>query len=101
MNINNQINSFSPYLFWDVDPIKLDLIKNKEQIINKVLEFGLMKDWILLQQLYSEDIIRKVVVNLRNLDKVTLSFVSHIYKIPKSDFRCYQNNQSAQNFWNS
>jgi hypothetical protein len=101
MKKNSKINAFSQHLFWDVDSSKLDIIKNKEQIIYKVLEFGLMSDWILLQQLYSKEIIKKVVINLRNMDDVTLSFVSHIFQIPKTDFRCYQNRLSVQNYWNS
>jgi hypothetical protein len=47
------------------------------------VEFGLMADWLLLQQ-------RKIktnTTNLRTLDKVTLSFLAHFFKIVKSEFR--------------
>ena len=49
------ISDFSPHLFWDVDRDTLDFEKSKETIIYQVLEFGMMKDWKMLQDLYSKD----------------------------------------------
>lgn len=49
------ISDFSEHLFWDVDKSKLDFKKNKEQIVYKVVEYGLMKDWLLIQRIYSYD----------------------------------------------
>jgi hypothetical protein len=41
------------------------------------------------------------VVNLRSMDKVTLSFLAHYFKLDKSSFRCYTESQSTTDFWNS
>lgn len=95
------ISDFSPHLFWDTEREKLDFSKSRETIIYQVLEYGLMRDWILLQKIYSKEIIKEVVLNLRQMDPVTLSFVAHYLKVDKSDFRCYKNTQSERNFWNS
>jgi hypothetical protein len=95
------IQDFSEHLFWDVDLNGLDLEKHKSQIISKVLEYGLMKDWELLKKLYGLETIKEVSLNLRSLDAVTLSYLSVIFNIDKTEFRCYKHKQLHPNLWNS
>ena len=96
-----EITDFSPHLFWDVDKSKLDFEKSKEQIVYQVVEYGLMKDWLLLQKIYKKEVLKEIVMNLRVLDKVTLAYLSHYFQVDKTQFRCFNNSQSAQSFWNS
>ncbi len=95
------VNDFSKYLFWDVDLETFDLEKHKIQMIQKVLEFGQIQDWNLLKSFYGLETIKEVSLNLRSLDPVTLSFVSTIFNIAQSEFRCYKHRQLVQNYWNS
>ena len=95
------IENFSTHLFWDMDKSKLDFEKSKSQIIYHVVEYGFMSDWLLVQKIYPLEEIKTVVLNLRSLDKVTLSYLAHFFKIDKTKFRCYTSSQSAQSFWNS
>lgn len=101
MNSTITVNDFSKHLFWDVDLEKFDLDKHKVQMIQKVLEYGRINDWNLLKQYYGLEEIKNVSLNLRSLDAVTLSFVSTIFKIDKSKFRCYKHRQSVENYWTS
>ena len=94
------ISDFSPHLFWDVDPSKLDLERSAAYIVEKVLEYGLMEDWVLLKKIYGLERIKVISLQIRSLDNVTLSFVSTIFKIEKNKFRCFKNSQLATNFWN-
>ena len=68
------MNMFSKNLFWDVDETELDVHKNRRFIIERVLTRGRMSDWWVLIQLYSYEIIKQEVVQIRYLDKVTLTF---------------------------
>jgi hypothetical protein len=95
------LNDFSKHLFWDVDVSLFDIQKNREQLVFKVLEYGTIKDWKLLQQLFSLQEIQEISLNLRSLDVVTLSFLSSLFDIDKSEFRCYKSKQLVQNYWNS
>lgn len=95
------ITDFSPHLFWDVDKNKLDFEKSREQIVYQVVEYGQMKDWLLLQKIYSKGVLKEIVMSLRVLDKVTLAYLAHYFQVDKTQFRCFNNSQSAQNFWNS
>lgn len=101
MNSEITIKDFSPHLFWDVDLATFDLEKHNIHMIQKVLEYGKMSDWNLLKALYGLDKIKEVSLNLRSLDAVTLSFLSTIFNIDKTEFRCYRHRQLVQNYWNS
>ena len=94
------IDSLSPHLFWDVDRSKLDTEKNKRLIIHRALEYGLMNDWNWIKEVYGLETIKEVVVQLRNLDDVTLAFLCNILKLKKEDFRCYTHRQSMPHYWN-
>lgn len=94
------IENLSPHLFWDVDKTTLDFEKSKIQIVYKVLEYGLISDWSLIKEIYGLETIKKISLELRTLDDVTLSYLSNLFKIDKSNFRCYKLKQSNQNFWN-
>lgn len=101
MNSEITIKNFSQHLFWDVDLATFDLEKHYVHMIQKVLEYGKMSDWNLLKSLYGLDKIKEVSLNLRSVDAVTLSFLSTIFNIDKSEFRCYKHRQLVQNYWNS
>ena len=95
------INDFSPHLFWDVDLDDFDFEKHKVHLIHKVLEHGLINDWNLLKLVYGLETIKLVSLNLRSLDAVTLSYLSAIFKIDKTEFRCYKHRQLYPTYWNS
>ena len=95
------IDDFSPHLFWDVDLDGFDFDKHKTHLINKVLEYGMIKDWNLLKEVYGLETIKEVSLNLRSLDAVTLSYLSALFKIDKTEFRCYKHRQLYPNLWNS
>lgn len=101
MNQEITIADFSHHLFWDVDLNGFDLEKHKSQLIQKVLEYGFMKDWELLKKLYGLETIKEVSLQLRSLDAVTLSYLSAIFNIDKTAFRCFRHRQLYPNLWNS
>ena|SRR6218665_3277205 len=101
MNSEITINDFSQHLFWDVDLSTFDLDKHSVHMIQKVLEYGKIEDWNLLKSYYGLETIKNVSLKLRSLDAVTLSFLSTIFNIDKSEFRCYKHRQLVQNYWNS
>ncbi len=101
MNKEITINDFSQYLFWDVDLNAFELNKYQSFFIQRVLEYGMMKDWELIKKLYGMEAIKEASLNARSLDAVTLSFVATLFKIDKTEFRCYKHRQLFQNLWNS
>lgn len=99
MKLDYNIGDLSAHLFWDVDVLALDFKKSREQIIYKVLEFGVIQDWKIIKQIYGLETIKNISLEFRSLDDVTLSFLSNLFQIEKTNFRCYKLKQSNQNYW--
>lgn len=84
-----------------MDIALFDFEKHKARLIQKVLQYGTIQDWELLKKFYRLDAIKEVSLNLRDLDAVTLSYLSTIFDIDKTEFRCYKHRQLYPNLWNS
>ncbi len=91
---------FDKSLFWDVDIDSADLEKNARHIINRILLRGNINDWKQLKKFYGLDRIKEEVLKMRFLDKRTLNFCSFYFNIPKTEFRCYNTQQSIRELWN-
>lgn len=97
--MSSLITSLSPHIFWDVDVQSVDMEKNGVFVLQRVLQYGILKDWLLLKSIMGVDNIKAFAVQLPTLDDVSISFLSNLYKIDKSEFKCYKNKQSNQNYW--
>ncbi len=75
-------------LFWDVDPGSLDVEAHSRFIIERVVARGNMQDWLMLKKLYGKKRIKAEVLQIRCMDKKTISFLSAYFRVEKSDFRC-------------
>lgn len=95
------VNDFSKHLFWDVDLRKFDLYHYKGFMVQRVLEYGVLKDWKLLRKAFGDETIAEEAKKLRTLNAVSLSFLCTIYNLEENQFRCYRHRQLAPNLWNS
>lgn len=86
-------------LFWDIDPEKLDEQKNKRIIIERVVNFGNLADFKSIINFYGKEAIMNTIRNLNYIDPKTLNFLSILFKIPKSGFKCYTKKQSIKQHW--
>jgi hypothetical protein len=93
MDMENADIFKSKYLFWDIDISKLEIERDKEIIIERALTIGLDKDEYLLFKLYAMEDIKRVVKNIKCMDKKTCNYLSFRLNIPKEDFRCYKQKQ--------
>lgn len=92
--------TINPVLFWDADVSKIDWEAHASYVIERVLTRGSISDWSEIKRFYGMERIKNEAVDLRYLDKLTLNFCSIIFKIPQSEFRCYNTPQSIQTLWN-
>ena len=70
------ISDLSPHLFWDVNRDRLDFEKNRDLIIKRTLDYGLMSDWRIVRAYYGIEEIAKSAMTLRDLDIRSASFVA-------------------------
>lgn len=89
MQDHSIIQQFSKHLFWDVKRENLGLGKNKAYIIQRALEYGQLKDWLLIKKVYGMEEITRTAMKLRSLDDISLNFISTLSGVPKEKFRCY------------
>ena len=101
MSSSECLNSFSPNLFWDANPSELSMDDNRGYIIQRVLEYGEMNDWKLINRYYGLDLIVEECKKMRTLNPVCLSFICTISHTNKEEYRCYHFRQSCPTPWNS
>lgn len=89
----------SSYLFWDVDLEGLDYKLHARFVIERVLMRGTLDDWNQIRDHYGNEYIKKEVVQIRYLDKLTLNYCSSYFNIPKPSFKCSSIKQSFQTHW--
>ncbi|MEM8524955.1 MAG: hypothetical protein AAGG68_09940 [Bacteroidota bacterium] len=90
---NYSISNLSSHLFWDVDHAQLSFEKSAIYLIERVAYLGNLKDWLLLRDVYGNEKLKEVILNMRSLDDKSLHYYSLIFNIPKEAFRCYKNKQ--------
>jgi hypothetical protein len=100
MENRNNLNRLGKRLFWDINPGKLDLYKNKNLIIERVVTRGDIEDFKLLTEIYGKDEVKNQVQNCAYLDRKSLNWLSIVFNIPKTNFKCYSKMQSKQVHWN-
>jgi len=100
MNSPDVVDKFSKHLFWDVNASLLDMHAQKKLIVKRVLEYGMLNDWIIILRYYGKAEILRVAADLRSLDNKALSFIATYGGVPKEKFRCYTTRQSMPLHWN-
>lgn len=75
-------------LFWDVDFSKIDPVKNKRFVIERVLEYGDLSHFKKLKEVYSLDDIKEVLKNSKTISFKTANFYALILHVPRKDVLC-------------
>jgi hypothetical protein len=94
-----KIGDFSTSLFWDVDKTQLSLEKHRRFIIERTLTHGTLADWFLIKACYGKSTIKAESMEIRFLDKQTLSFCAAYFNESIQNFRCYILKQSNPSHW--
>ena len=98
---SSNLYGLNQHLFWDIDTQHFDIDRSASWIIQRVLEYGSMKDWFIIEDYFGIDKIVAYSMNFRTLDPVALSFLCFISDTKKEDYRCYHIAQSHPTPWNS
>ncbi len=75
-------------MFWDVNPERLDTEKDAPFIIGRVLDFGNLKEWRLIEQLYGKEKIAEVAKDHVFTDPRSANFWAFILSIPVNQMKC-------------
>jgi hypothetical protein len=76
-------------LLWNMNFEKIDYIRDKELIIERIIEAGLENDEIIMWKLYSYEDIKNVAINMENLHEDDVTYMAFVLQIDKTNFRAY------------
>ncbi len=93
------ISDLSPHLFWDIDPRELDIQKDFQFLLGRVLQYGLMNDWILFYTHFGLHKITAEAKQIRDLDDRSAHFIAQISGSKIEEFKCYTWKQSTPQHW--
>jgi hypothetical protein len=94
-----EINKFSPNLFWDSDTSTMDMEQHAAFIIARVLDYGRWQDWLFVREYYGMERVKEIALGLRSLRPESLSFIATVTITPENQFRCYEQIHSPQVHW--
>jgi hypothetical protein len=97
----NILKSLNPQYFWDVDFLKLDPLKSKRLIVERVFVLGTSREIDQIIEFYGRNIVLKELKNLQYLDPKTLNFISLFFNTPLHSFKCYTRKQLITQHWSS
>ena len=83
-------------LLWNFDIAKLDYLRDKELIMERIIDAGLENDEIIMWKLYSYEDIKNVALNMENLHEDMVLYMSFVLEVKESEFRCYKKKQWYQ-----
>ena len=86
--------------FWDIDPDRLDEVRSKRVIIERILNYGNIKDIQLLRKRYEAREIINTARELNYIDRKTLNFISALFNVPKTGFKCWRRKPLTNQHWN-
>lgn len=74
-------------LFWDSDPAMIDLHRNQDAVIERVLEFGDLQDVRWVQTRYPGSTVARVLVSSKGLSERSRSFWKLWFRLEQADAR--------------
>lgn len=86
----------NPALLWEYNLSDFDFQQMRNVVVQRVIERGWPDDWYAALNLYGEKGMKEAIKVIPYLNDKDMNFVSHVFKIPFSKMKCYQNKQSAQ-----
>ena len=76
--------------FWDTDFDKLDLKENRRYIIARLYCYGDLRAIRWLKNTYTDDEIKDVAINSRNLNPLVANYLRQQYNLKKEEMAYYK-----------
>jgi len=93
------VSQLSKRMFWDTPLENIDPVEHSRWIVERVMRYGRVEDWNIIKKWYGKEGLREIVVKARDLDNVSISFLSVVLGLNKELFRCYIERQLRPTFW--
>lgn len=91
--------NLSKVIFWDTQYDTINWENKARFVIERVVMYGTAEDWQRIKAFYGITRIKNEMLQSRDLDAKSLSFLSCVFNTPKEKFRCYTEKQSQPQHW--
>jgi hypothetical protein len=91
--------NLSKVIFWDTQYENINWENKARYVIERVIMFGTVQDWHIIKAFYGLNRMKTEMLQSRELDAKSLSFLSCIFDTPKEQFRCYTEKQLQPQHW--
>ncbi|MCA1758553.1 MAG: hypothetical protein LC658_02195 [Bacteroidales bacterium] len=88
-------------LLWEYNTEKIDWLKMRNIIVQRVIERGRPDDFYAILNKYSLEGVRQAIRQIPSLNRKDVSFVSTIFGINKSELKCCTTKRLKSQHWNS
>jgi hypothetical protein len=93
--------NLSKVIFWDTQYENINWENKARYVIERVIMYGTVEDWHIIKAFYGLNRMKTEMLQSRDLDAKSLSFLSCIFDTPKEQFRCYTEKQLQPQHWAS
>ena len=83
-------------LLWNFNVDKLDYLRDKRLIMERIIDAGLENDEIIMWKLYSHEDIKDVALNMENLHEEKVTYMAFVLGVGENEFKCYKKKQWYQ-----
>ena len=98
-NVNMKLPSYVKKYFWDADVNKLDMPRQADYVIARLLQYGDIRSMRWLFRHTDKEDVRRAIINRRGIPARSLCFWTLFFNIPKHKVKClsksYQNRQKT------
>jgi hypothetical protein len=89
-NGNELLLQLTKGLLWNFDINRMNYLRDKKSIIERIIEAGLEEDEIIMWKLYSYEDIKDVALKIENLHEDIVTYMSFVLKVKENEFKCYK-----------
>ena len=93
MKIHELKPVFSSWLFWDSKPELLDFQRDKNKVIRRVFDLGLIDDVTEVLWYYKDEEIIEALTKAAYLPQNALLLAQALFDLQPTDFACYDSKQ--------
>ncbi len=84
---------FSPWLFWDSDPEKIDFQRDRNKIIRRAFDLGLIEDVVEALWYYRREELVEALTTASYLPQNAMLLASALFHLKSEDFKCHTSKQ--------
>ena len=88
-------------LLWEYDAEKIDWIKMRNIIVQRVIERGRPDDFYAILNKYSLEGVKQAIRQIPHFNRRDLSFICTVFQMKKNELKCCTTKRLLNQHWNS